>query len=70
MAAPAQSNRCPYAVGCGLFERFSLKASLYIWMQNYCDGPFESCVRYQASVARRPIPDLLLPNGRELKIGH
>lgn len=68
--ADASPKRCPLAASCALFQRLSLRASLAIWMQNYCEGPFESCVRYQASLARRPIPDLLLPNGRELKVGY
>jgi hypothetical protein len=70
MAEPAPTSRCPLATSCGLFLRFSLKSSLDIWMQNYCEGPFQRCARYQASLERRPIPDLLLPNGKELKIGY
>lgn len=70
MVSPDPTRRCSLATSCALFRRFSLKASLAIWMQNYCAGPFETCARYQASLERRPVPDLLLPNGRELRIGY
>jgi hypothetical protein len=70
MAGSPPPGRCPLAWSCSLFQRFSLKSSLEIWRQNYCEGPFERCARYQASLARRPIPDLLLPNGKKLKVGY
>ena len=70
MVEATPAGTCPLATSCALFQRFSLKASLVIWKQNYCEGPFETCARWQASRDRRPIPELLLPNGRELKIGY
>jgi hypothetical protein len=70
MVESAPPSRCPLTTSCALFLRFSLRASLAIWRQNYCDGPYEACARYRTSLERRPIPDLLLPNGRELKIGY
>ena len=69
MDEPKAPGRCTLATSCGLFLRFKLKSSLSVWMKNYCEGPYERCARHQASVARRPVPDLLLPNGKELQIG-
>ncbi len=66
--APPQ-GRCTHTAACELFAKFSLRSSLQVWQQNYCDGQFERCARYRLSVCGKPVPQLLLPNGRELKVG-
>lgn len=59
---------CPHASSCSLFPRFAMRASLGVWAALYCESKFESCARYQAANERVAIPDLLLPNGKVLRV--
>jgi len=33
------------------------------WIDNYCWGDWESCIRYQMEEKGQPHPDYMLPNG-------
>jgi len=33
------------------------------WIERYCKGDYESCVRYQMEERREPHSDNMLPNG-------
>ena len=33
------------------------------WIDSYCMGDWESCVRYQMEEGELPHPDYMLPNG-------
>ncbi len=33
------------------------------WIERYCKGDYESCVRYQMEEEREPHSDNMLPNG-------
>ena len=33
------------------------------WIDNYCMGNWESCIRYQAEERGEPHPDCMLPDG-------
>ncbi|HXJ79020.1 MAG TPA: hypothetical protein VMS64_10095 [Candidatus Methylomirabilis sp.] len=46
-----------------------MRASWGVWTAFYCESKFENCARFKAAQERRPVPDLLLPNGRTLRIG-
>jgi len=59
---------CPHTSSCSLFPRLAMRASLGVWAALYCENKFESCARYQAAQERRAIPDLLLPNGKVLRV--
>lgn len=54
---------CTHVDSCELFVQFALNPALDIWKEHYCEGDFNSCVRYVNSGAGQPIPLTLLPNG-------
>jgi len=65
----ATTNRsCSHVSTCGLFPKFSLRASLRVWQTYYCESAFETCARYLRSLEGRPVPPNLLPNGKELDL--
>jgi len=33
------------------------------WIENFCKGDYQSCVRYQMEEKRQPHPDRMLPDG-------
>ena len=47
-----------------LYEEGRLEHS---WIARYCQGDWESCVRYQLEECGIPHPDTLLPDGSELR---
>ncbi len=61
------SHHCPHAEFCPLFARFGLDSSSKVWSSFYCEARFEECKRYRLSSANKPVPELLLPNGKTLK---
>jgi hypothetical protein len=63
---PSAPRRCPHIRDCELFPRFALGSTLKIWKLHYCEGRFETCQRYVRSLAGRPVPSGLLPNGKQL----
>jgi len=63
------ARTCPNTATCSLFPRLGLRASLGVWTAFYCESKYEECARYKAARAGKPIPDLMLPNGKILRIG-
>ena len=57
---------CSHMRTCALFPKFGMKAALKVWQTYYCEGQFASCARYRLALEGRPVPDTLLPNGKEL----
>jgi homoserine dehydrogenase len=57
---------CTHKDSCGLFRLITLNSALMIWQTFYCDGKHETCERFQLSLAGKPVPPSLLPNGRLL----
>jgi hypothetical protein len=57
---------CPHVSGCALYPRFSLVALLRLWQVRYCQADYKKCARYQLSLAGKPVPLTLLPNGQHL----
>ncbi len=62
------SRRCSRIQTCKLFPKFALRSSLKVWAASYCEGSFETCERYKLATANRPVPENMLPNGRELNV--
>lgn len=59
---------CSHKTSCGMFPVISLSSALKIWQTFYCDGNYESCQRYQRSIAGEPVSRTLLPNGKMLDV--
>ncbi len=59
---------CTHTNSCPLHPK--LNASLGGWKTSYCDTEqaWSDCARYQMSVAGKPVPLALLPNGKVLGI--
>jgi hypothetical protein len=51
---------------CGLYQTLSLRGSVGVWNALYCRGDFTRCARYKLAAEGKPMPDTLLPNGKEL----
>ena len=68
MTGPSRS-RCSHVVGCELFPKFGLRATLGVWKTLYCEAQFEACARYRLAQQGRPVPATLLPNGKDIKPG-
>lgn len=59
---------CSHVQTCELFVQFALNPALDIWKQNYCEGDFNTCRRFQKSKTGRQIPLTLLPNGAIIEL--
>lgn len=59
---------CSHKTSCGMFPIISLSSALKVWQTFYCDGKYETCQRYQRSIAGEPVPSTLLPNGKTLDV--
>ena len=59
---------CTHKDSCGLFPVISLSSALKIWQTFYCDGKYETCLRYQRSLKGEKVAPNLLPNGKELDL--
>lgn len=59
---------CTHKDSCALFPVISLSSALKIWQTFYCDGKFETCLRYQRSLKGEKVAPNLLPNGKELDL--
>jgi len=61
------SNKdCPHLKECPMFSLLSRTAK--IWQDNYCNDDFARCARYKLSCEGRQAPQLLMPNGKLLKV--
>ncbi len=67
MAETTAGRRCSKIDTCEPFRMFALRGSLALWA-SYCEGDYERCARYRLSLTRRPVPDTLLPNGRQINV--
>ena len=59
---------CTHKDSCALFPVISLSSALKIWQTFYCDGNYETCLRYQRSLKGEKVPPNLLPNGKALDL--
>ncbi|MHB8744387.1 MAG: ACT domain-containing protein [Sulfuricaulis sp.] len=59
---------CTHKDSCALFPVISLSSALKIWQTFYCDGKYETCLRYQRSLKGEKVPPNLLPNGKALDL--
>lgn len=60
---------CSHIKNCELFVQFALNPALDIWKENYCEGEYKTCVRFEKSKSGQQIPLTLLPNGTLIKEG-
>lgn len=59
---------CSHKDSCGLFPIITLSSALKIWQTFYCDGKYETCLRFQRSSKGERVPPNLLPNGKILDL--
>lgn len=59
---------CPHKTSCALFPRLTLRATLQVWIANYCDADHSRCARFQLACSSKPVPLALLPNGKLLAV--
>ncbi|MHB8623516.1 MAG: ACT domain-containing protein [Sulfuricaulis sp.] len=59
---------CTHKDSCALFPVISLSSALKIWQTFYCDGKYETCLRFQRSLKGEKVPPNLLPNGKALDL--
>jgi len=59
---------CSHKDSCGLFPIITLSSALKIWQTFYCDGKYETCLRFQRSNKGERVPSNLLPNGKVLDL--
>jgi hypothetical protein len=59
---------CPLEAECPMYDLFKLAGMQGLWQALYCHGTYQRCERFQASVAGRPVPPHLLPDGKFLKL--
>ncbi len=55
---------CSHSADCPLFAQFAMEPSLAVWKKHYCEGEYDKCARYQASLKGETVPLTLLPNGK------
>jgi len=58
---------CSHISNCELFAQFAQNPALILWKTHYCNGGFQSCARFQRSLAGESIPLTLLPNGTTIE---
>ena len=59
---------CPNLGDCALFPQFVLRQNLRFWQKHFCEADYEECVRYELRAAGKPVPETLLPNGKQLRV--
>lgn len=60
------SERCPKIESCPMFQLMSYAGTLAAWKIRYCEGPYQTCARFDLSRKGRPVPINLMPNGAML----
>lgn len=55
---------CSHSSSCQLYAQFAADASLKLWKQHYCEKSFDQCARYKLALEGKPVPLMLLPNGK------
>ncbi|MCD6344997.1 MAG: uracil-DNA glycosylase [Anaerolineae bacterium] len=61
------SQQCKWFPVCPMKRLYEEGRLEYSWIARYCQGNWESCVRYQLEERGIPHPDTLLPDGSELR---
>jgi len=61
---------CERSQGCPIYNYFRTDALKNYYIRSYCDGNYDLCERLKLRKAGKPIPDSLLPDGKELSIFH
>jgi hypothetical protein len=60
---------CTHARSCEMYKLLKLSGSLKTWQSRYCNSAsHKECARYQLSLAGRPVPINLMPNGALLNV--
>lgn len=62
------SKNCSHLETCPMFKLFTHSGTVQIWKDNYCQGEFTNCARYQRSQKGQIVPQNLLPNGKQLAL--
>ncbi|MFO0764913.1 MAG: hypothetical protein U0487_02600 [Patescibacteria group bacterium] len=64
----SKTTACSHLASCPMFALFTQNTTTRIWKDNYCEGDFKKCARYQRSQEGKPVPNTLMPNGKELQL--
>ncbi len=59
-------KHCPVERTCALYGMFRLAGMEGLWKSLYCHGAYERCRRYELHREGKPIPRLMLPDGKLL----
>jgi len=59
---------CPSLAGCALHPHFTMKSSLRIWKDFFCNTNHQTCLRFQAMQKGESVPPNMLPNGKILEV--
>lgn len=62
------SKDCSHIGSCPMYGLLKLSGTLKTWQSRYCQADYKACARYQLSVAGKPVPQNLMPNGATLRI--
>lgn len=60
---PTTKKVCKWYEVCPLKKFYEQGKLEKEWIERYCKGDYESCVRYQMEERGKPHPDNMLPNG-------
>jgi len=58
-----KKNICKWYSVCPMHYYFDKGKLDKYWIENFCFGNWESCVRYQMEESWQPHPDWMLPDG-------
>lgn len=58
---------CSHINSCELFVQFALNPALEIWKNAFCNGEYQTCVRYKIAKMGQQVPLTLLPNGKKIQ---
>lgn len=59
---------CSHISSCELFVQFALNPALEIWKNAFCNGDYQTCVRFNAAKTGERVPLSLLPNGKKIQV--
>lgn len=61
---------CERYQGCPIYNYFRTEALKNYYIRSYCGGNFDACERLKLKKEGKPVPDSLLPDGKELSTYH
>ena len=65
----ADDATCSHVSSCEMYKLLKLSGSLKIWQARYCMSvDHKQCARYKLSLAGKPVPINLMPNGAMLHV--